>query len=73
MRNGVGLPTALAAGNVVYGRSFNPLITLKALSFFDDLPMLSGEVRERLDSAVQAVDGTKLPALPAYAPRRDNS
>ena len=51
LRHGVDLPTALAAGSVVYGRSFNPLITLKALSFFDDVPMLYGEVRERLSAA----------------------
>jgi hypothetical protein len=72
LRHGVDLPTALAAGGVVYGRSFNPLITLKALSFFDDVPMLAGEVRERLSTAVEAVDVTKLPALTAYAPRREN-
>ena len=69
LRHGVDLATALAAGSVVYGRSFNPLITLKALSFFDDVPMLSGEVRERLGAAVAGVDVTKLPALTAYAPR----
>jgi hypothetical protein len=63
---------ALAAGSVVYGRRFNPLITLKALSFFDDVPMLSGDVRERLSTAVEAVDVTKLPALTAYAPRGEN-
>lgn len=68
LRHGVDLPTALAAGRVVYGRSFNPLITLKALSFFDDVPTLSGEVRERLRTAVAAVDITKLPALTGYAP-----
>jgi hypothetical protein len=28
----------LAAGAVVYGRSFNPMITLKALSYFEDVP-----------------------------------
>jgi hypothetical protein len=72
LRHGVDLPAALAAGSVVYGRSFNPLITLKALSFFDDVPMLSGEVRERLSAAVEAVDVTKLPALTAYAPRGEN-
>ena len=72
LRHGVDLPTALAAGGVVYGRSFNPLITLKALSFFADVPMLSGEVRERLSAAVEAVDVTKLPALTAYAPRGEN-
>ena len=27
---------ALAAGRGIYGRQFNPQITLKALSFFDD-------------------------------------
>jgi hypothetical protein len=69
LRQGVDLPTALAAGGIVYGRSFNPLITLKALSFFDDVPMLSGEVRERLSAAVAAVDVTKLSVLTAFAPR----
>ena len=69
LQHGVDLPTALAAGSVVYGRSFNPLITLKALGFFDDVPMLSGEVRERLGAAVAAVDVTKLPVLTAFAPR----
>jgi hypothetical protein len=72
LQNGVDLPTALAAGSVVYGRNFNPLITLKALSFFDDVPTLAEEVRKRLSVAVGAVDVTKLPALTAYAPRGDN-
>jgi hypothetical protein len=72
LRHGIDLPTALAAGSVVYGRSFNPLITLKALGFFDDVPVLSGEVRQRLIAAVEAVDVTKLPALTAYAPRAEN-
>jgi hypothetical protein len=67
--HGVDLATALAAGRVIYGRSFNPLITLKALSFFDDVPSLSGDVRERLCAAVQAVDIARLPVLTAYAPR----
>ena len=70
--HGVDLPTALAAGSVVYGRSFNPLITLKALSFFDDVPMLSGDVRKRLSAAVEAVDVTKLPALTACAQHGEN-
>ena len=72
LQHGVDLPTALTAGRVIYGRSFNPLITLKALSFFDDLPTLSGDVRERLAAAVEAADVTKLPRLTAYAPREDN-
>ena len=48
LRNGIDLPTALAAGRVVYGQSFNPLITLKALSYFDDLPTLPIDVKTRL-------------------------
>lgn len=69
LKHGVDLPTALAAGCVVYGRSFNPLITLKTLSFFDDVPNLSGSVKERLRVAVRATDATKLPALAPYASR----
>jgi len=72
MRHGVDLPAALAAGSVVYGRSFNPLITLKALSFFDDVPALSAEVRERLGEAVKAVDVGSLPVLTPYAPRKED-
>ena len=44
IRHGIDLPQLLAAGAVVYGRSFNPLITLKALSYFDDVATLSGDV-----------------------------
>jgi hypothetical protein len=72
LQHGVGLPAALAAGSVVYGRSFNPLITLKALSYFDDVPTLPADVRGRLSTAVAAVDVTKLPALTPYAKRPDN-
>jgi hypothetical protein len=69
LRHGVDLPTALAAGHIIYGRSFNPLITLKALSFFEDLPTLSVDVKDRLTAAVEAADVTKLPVLTAYVPR----
>jgi hypothetical protein len=63
------LPTMLATGAVVYGRSFNPFITLKALSYFDDVPLLTEEVRERLTTAVAALDITTLPVLTPYARR----
>jgi hypothetical protein len=72
LRHGVDLPTALAAGTVIYGRSFNPLITLKALSYFDDVPALPDEVRARLTAAVTAVDVTELPELTPYAKRPDD-
>jgi hypothetical protein len=72
IRHGIGLPELLAAGGVVYGRSFNPLITLKALSYFDDVPNLPDVVRGRLQAAVEAVDPTRLPVLVPYAPRQDD-
>ncbi|MFZ0942696.1 MAG: nucleotidyl transferase AbiEii/AbiGii toxin family protein [Syntrophobacteraceae bacterium] len=73
IQHGIDLPTALAAGRIVYGRSFNPMITLKALSFFDDLPTLPVEVRRRLSAAVDAVDPAGLPVLTAYAKRTDEN
>ena len=72
LRHGIDLPMALAAGTVVYGRRFNPLITLKALNYFDDVPVLPADVQARLSAAVAAVDVTKLPSLTPYAKRPDN-
>ncbi len=69
LRHGIELSAVLAAGMVVYGRGFNPLITLKALSYFDDLPALAAEVRSRLIQAVEAVDAARLPTLAPYAKR----
>jgi hypothetical protein len=63
LQQGIDLPTVLAAGLVVYGRTFNPLITLKALSYFGDVPTLPADVRARLSKAVEAVDATRLPTL----------
>jgi nucleotidyltransferase AbiEii toxin of type IV toxin-antitoxin system len=71
IRHGVGLPQVLAAGTVVYGRSFNPLITLKALSYFDDVPLLPIEVQERLRAVVSAVDPTRMPVLTPHLRRAD--
>lgn len=72
LQHGIDLPTVLAAGAVVYGRRFNPLITLKALSFFDDVPTLPQEVKARLARAVATVEVTQLPVLTPYAKRPDN-
>jgi hypothetical protein len=73
LQHGIDLPTALASGTVVYGRSFNPMITLKALSFFDDLPTLPADVRKRLIIAVDVVDPATLPILTPYARRKDEN
>lgn len=61
----IDLPLALAAGRQIYGRSFNPEITLKALSFFGDgnLNTLPQEVRGRLGRIVRAVDLDRLPVI----------
>lgn len=70
LQHGVDLPTMLAAGRVVYGQSFNPMIALKALSYFEDVPKLPQDVRHRLLAAVSAVDPAKdLPSLTAYVKR----
>jgi hypothetical protein len=62
---GIGLPAALAAARGIYGPQFNPQITLKALSFFEDgnLPTLPAGVRQRLAGAVREVDLDRLPDL----------
>jgi hypothetical protein len=65
MQHGIGLPLALAAAAAIYGSMFNPQITLKALSYFDDgnLQTLPGEVKRRIVRAVAAVDLDTLPVL----------
>jgi Nucleotidyl transferase AbiEii toxin, Type IV TA system len=61
----IDLPTALAAARTIYGASFNPQITLKALSYFDDgnLRQLPRSVKDRLAKAARDVDLDQLPAV----------
>ena len=73
IRQGIDLRHVLAAGAVVYGRSFNPLVTLKALSYFDDVPALPVEVQERLRAAVETVDPTNLPVLTSHVRRANGN
>lgn len=62
---GIDLPTQLAAGRAVFGDSFQPLPSLKALVYYSegDLTTLPQEVRERLTAAVVAVDPLTLPSI----------
>jgi hypothetical protein len=64
-QGGINLPSALAAGRAIYGRQFNPQITLKALSFFDDgdLRQLPAALKERLAKAAREVDLDQLPDI----------
>jgi hypothetical protein len=63
----VDLPWALASARAIYGAQFNPQVTLKALSYFDDgdLPRLPQTSRDRLARAVAAVDLGHLPVVTA--------
>lgn len=65
IRAGIGLPTALAAARFIYGPKFNPQITLKALSYFDDgdLRTLPPDTKARIVRAVIATDLGRLPVL----------
>lgn len=62
---GVDLPHALAAGRALYGASFAPQATLKALSYFSDgdLASVPDAIRKRLTEAVRKVDLDRLPSI----------
>ncbi len=62
---GTDLSTALAAAQELYGPSFNPQITLKALSYFDDgnLANLPEDLKSRLAIAAREVDLDRLPDI----------
>jgi hypothetical protein len=69
IQHGIALSTALAAAKTIYGQGFNPIITLKALSFFGDgnLSKLPEETKARLIKSVAEVDLGNLPTLPRRA------
>lgn len=62
---GIRLDQALAAARAVYGSPFNPLLSLKALSFFGDgdLETLPAGLTARLRDAVRRIDPASLPAV----------
>ena len=64
----VSLPFALSAAGKLYGSSFNPEITLKALSYFEDgnLRELPTDMKFRLANAVKEVDLDHLPSLAEF-------
>lgn len=66
LEEGIDLGQALGAARSVYGPSFNPLLSVKALCYFGDgdLPNLPAEIRRRLAGAAQAIDPTRLPEVP---------
>jgi len=61
----VDLPLALASARAIYGSQFNPQITLKSLTYFEDgtVGKLPQAARDRLVRAVRAVDLDQLPSV----------
>jgi hypothetical protein len=69
----IDLSAALASAKAIYGPTFNPQITLKALSFFGDgdLPRLPHAVQDRLARAAREVDLDRLPEIAPTPARAD--
>ena len=69
LRAGIGLADMLGAAAALYGEQFNPLISLKALSYFGDgdLPRLPHEVKDLLSREAAAV--RELPPIPRRSDR----
>jgi Nucleotidyl transferase AbiEii toxin, Type IV TA system len=68
----IDLSTALAAAQKLYGPTFNPEITLKALSYFEDgnLSALPEEIKSRLAVAAREVDLEHLPDITGMTGRK---
>lgn len=63
---GISLSEGLACAKAIYGRQYNPMLTLQALSYFDDLhESLAPDVQSRLLAAVKSVSLQSLPEMTA--------
>ena len=64
---GIDLAQALGAARAIYGKPFNPIASLKALTYFDDgnLGSVPIEIRGRLQAAAHGVNLDALPELTA--------
>ncbi len=64
LNSGVSLSSALAAASAIYGQQYNPLLTLKALTYFGDgdLWKLSDEQKGRLVKLASS-EGADLPVF----------
>lgn len=64
---GIDLPQALGAAIAVFGKTFNAMTALKALTYFGDgnLPTLPQSIREHLQRLAEAVELETLPSIAA--------
>jgi hypothetical protein len=62
---GVALAEALGAARAVYGKMFNPIATLKALTYFGDgnLASLPGDVKDRLRTEARRTSLESIPLV----------
>ncbi len=68
LNHGIGLDVALSVGKCIYGDQFNPQISLKALSYFDDVKGITDPVKKCLQDAVRKVDLRHLPEIEVVEP-----
>ena len=62
----IGLAEGIAAAAAIYGRQYNPVLTLQALAYFDDLPdPLPAAMKADLLAAVKSVSLQNLPTVTA--------
>ena len=72
LRHGLALAELLGAANAIYGRSFNPVLSLKALTYYADIPGLADDIKQRLTKAALAIDLGKLPIFRPIEPVATN-
>ncbi len=62
----IGLAEGIAAAAAIYGRQYNPVLTLQALAYFDDLPEpFPAGMKADLLAAVKSVSLQNLPKITA--------
>ena len=62
---GITLAEALGAASAIYGNSFNPIASLKALTYFEDgnLPTLASHIQKLMSNSVERVELEHVPML----------
>ena len=74
IKGGVRLDEGISCARAIYGRQYNPLMTLQALAYFDDLPgPLPENVKADLLAAVKSVSLKQLPNIAASGQIGDGS